>query len=82
MITTRVFQSGKSQAVRIPKEFRFDTDTVVVTRVGQALVLTPVNRLAEVMREGFRSFPDDFMASGREAFVPGERETLDDPSGV
>ena len=81
MITTRVFQSGKSQAVRIPKEFRFDTDTVIVTRVGQALVLTPANQLAEVMREGFRSFPEDFMASGREAFIPEERETLDEVSG-
>ena len=81
MITTRVFQSGKSQAVRIPKEFRFDTDTVIVTRVGQALVLTPANQLAEVMREGFGSFPDDFMASGRDNFVPEERETLDEVSG-
>lgn len=81
MITTRVFQSGKSQAVRIPKEFRFDTDTVIVTRVGQALVLTPANQLAKVMREGFRSFPEDFMASGREAFIPEERETLDEVSG-
>lgn len=81
MITTRVFQSGKSQAVRIPKEFRFDTDTVIVTRVGQALVLTPANQLAEVMREGFRSFPDDFMASGRDNFIPEERETLDEVSG-
>lgn len=78
MTVTKVFQSGKSQAVRIPKEYRFDTDRVIVTRVGQALVLTPENQLAAVMREGFRSFPEDFMQEGREAFIPAKREVLDD----
>ena len=37
----RVFMSGRSQAVRIPMAFRFDTDEVVVARRGDSLVLTP-----------------------------------------
>ena len=74
---TKVFQYGNSQAVRIPKEFRFDTDRVIVTRVGHALVLTPEDQLAAAMREGFRSVPEDFMASGREEFIPSERESQD-----
>ena len=41
MTTTRVFRSGKSQAVRIPKDYQFHTDEVVITRIGSALVLTP-----------------------------------------
>ena len=77
MTLTRVFQYGNSQAVRIPKEFRFNTDRVIVTRVGHALVLTPEDQLAAVMREGFRSVPEDFMASGREEFIPSERESQD-----
>lgn len=77
MTLTRVFQSGKSQAVRIPKEFRFDTDRVIVTQVGRALVLTPVDQLATVMREGFMSVPEDFMSSGREEYIPSERDSLD-----
>ena len=77
MTLTRVFQYGNSQAVRIPKEFRFDTDRVIVTRVGHALVLTPEDQLAAVMREGFRSVPEDFMASGREEFIPSEKDSLD-----
>ncbi len=77
MTLTRVFQYGNSQAVRIPKEFRFNTDRVIVTRVGHALVLTPEDQFAAVMRDGFRSVPEDFMASGREEFIPSERESLD-----
>ena len=37
----RVFMSGRSQAVRIPMAFRFDTTEVVVVRRGESLVLTP-----------------------------------------
>lgn len=77
MTLTKVFQSGKSQAVRIPKEFRFDTDRVIITQVGRALVLTPADQLSAVMREGFSAVPEDFMASGREEYIPSERESLD-----
>lgn len=37
----RVFQSGNSQAVRLPKEFRFNVDRVEVTQEGDALILRP-----------------------------------------
>ena len=76
MKTTRVFQSGKSQAVRIPKDYQFHTDEVVITRIGAALVLTTKDQLASVMREGFMSFTDDFMETGRVPFHPAEREDL------
>ena len=38
----RVFWSGRSQAVRLPREFRFDTDEVSIRREGESLVLEPV----------------------------------------
>ena len=37
----KVFKNGRSQAVRIPKEFRFDTDEVLIERKGEKLILTP-----------------------------------------
>ncbi|HLX38557.1 MAG TPA: type II toxin-antitoxin system VapB family antitoxin [Candidatus Binataceae bacterium] len=37
----KVFKNGRSQAVRIPKEFRFDVDEVTIERKGESLVLTP-----------------------------------------
>jgi virulence-associated protein VagC len=39
---SKVFQNGNSQAVRIPKEFQFNTDTVEITRQGNTLVLRPI----------------------------------------
>lgn len=39
----RVFWTGRSQAVRLPKEFRFETDTVLVHRQGRAVVMTPAH---------------------------------------
>jgi antitoxin VapB len=37
----KVFRSGRSQAVRIPKEYRFDCDEVFIERQGERIVLTP-----------------------------------------
>lgn len=39
--TAKVFMSGRSQAVRLPKAYRFDTDEVYIARMGNALVLRP-----------------------------------------
>ncbi len=41
MTTAKVFWSGRSQAVRLPKEFRFDTTEVTITRDGDKIVLEP-----------------------------------------
>ena len=42
MGTAKVFWSGRSQAVRLPKEFRFEQDEVRIRRHGQAVILEPV----------------------------------------
>ncbi len=44
MPTAKVFMSGRSQAVRIPKEFRFEGDEVTIHRSGASLVLTPAKK--------------------------------------
>lgn len=41
MIEAKLFQSGNSQAVRLPKEFRLNTDSVNINRIGNLLVLIP-----------------------------------------
>jgi antitoxin VapB len=50
----KVFMTGRSQAVRLPKEFRFDCDEVLVERDGQRLILTPRPRS---WREYFATAP-------------------------
>lgn len=42
MHTARIFWSGRSQAVRLPKEFRFDSDRVRIRRHGSAVILEPI----------------------------------------
>lgn len=37
----KLFQTGRSQAVRLPKEFRFDGDTVLIRHEGSAVILEP-----------------------------------------
>lgn len=62
MATAKLFKSGRSQAVRLPKEFRFEGDEVVVTRLGAAVVLLPKNHDWEVMFAAIDGFGEDFMA--------------------
>ncbi len=70
----RIFQSGNSQAVRIPKEYRFDTDVVEIFKRGDELILKPRPRNLGKAFELLASLPDDFMAEGRQDEVPQERE--------
>lgn len=43
MATAKVFMSGRSQAVRLPKEFRVDASELAIRKEGDAIVLTPVS---------------------------------------
>jgi antitoxin VapB len=65
MKTAKVFKSGNSQAVRIPKEFHLDDDEVEIRRRGKTLVLEPRKRSWNVLFESLDKFSDDFMAEGR-----------------
>jgi antitoxin VapB len=56
----KVFWTGRSQAVRLPKEFRFATDTVLVHREGEAVVLEPADEWPEGWVESFAGAPADF----------------------
>jgi antitoxin VapB len=76
MDTARLFQSGRSQAVRLPKEFRFDADQVEIFRQGQDIVLRPVPVNAAAIFDLLSSLPADFMADGREDSPPQEREAF------
>lgn len=58
--TASVFWTGRSQAVRLPKEFRFDGNTVLVRREGRAVILEPAQDWPERYVESFVGVPDDF----------------------
>ncbi len=76
METARVFTNGRSQAVRIPKEYRFQTDEVFINKIGDAVVLTPVHALAASFDKGAAMLTDDFLSDGVPDSIPSEREEL------
>ena len=63
--TARLFVNGRSQAVRLPKEYQFDGENVYIQKVGEAVILFPVDREWEVFLHGLNSFSDDFLSEGR-----------------
>lgn len=76
METAKLFENGRSQAVRLPKEFRFTGDEVFVQRLGHAVMLYPKDAVWETFLNGVNSFSEDFLADGRESEAPVERDTL------
>lgn len=74
---TRVFKSGSSLAVRIPKELGFDEAgrEVEIERQGDAIVIRPVRKrsLAGLM-DKFAAFPSDFMREGKGFHEEKERQ--------
>lgn len=74
MKTAKLFRNGESQAVRLPKEFRFAGEEVFIKRVGSAVVLFPTAKSWDTLIESLEKFPPDFM-NDREQ--PGEAEQRD-----
>ena len=62
--TAKVFTSGNSQAIRLPKEFRLETDEVFISKSGDSLILTPRMTSWEGFVEGFTGFSEDFAVQG------------------
>jgi antitoxin VapB len=65
MKTAKVFKSGNSQAVRIPKEFKLEGDEVEIRRRGDSLVLRPKSQTWGPLIESLTKFTDDFLSDGR-----------------
>ncbi len=76
METAKIFENGRSQAVRLPKKFRFNVEEVVVQQLGDAVLLVPKESLWQTFMEGLNSFTSDIFESGRDQGVQKERESL------
>ncbi len=62
----KIFQSGNSQAVRLPREFRFDVPEVEIFKRGNELILRPITGNLTKAFDALSSMPDDFMEEGRQ----------------
>ena len=76
MMTAKVFENGRSQAVRLPKECRFNTDEVAVNRIGDSVLLIPKTNKWSSFMQAIDMFSDDFMQDGRDGRLEQERDEL------
>ena len=76
MMTAKVFENGRSQAVRLPKECRFNTDEVAVNRIGDIVLLMPKTNKWSSFMQAIDMFSDDFMQDGRDGRLEQERDEL------
>ena len=81
----KLFKHGRSQAVRLPKEFRLPGTEVRVRRIGRAVLLEPIERDRETMEAMFaeidRNGGADFLPEGRPEQPPmpvDDRKYFDD----
>jgi antitoxin VapB len=63
---TKLFMSGNSQAVRIPREFQLEGDEVEIQRRGNTLVIRPKKQTWQLLLDSLTQFSDDFMEGGRQ----------------
>ena len=61
MKTPKIFENGRSQAVRLPKEYRFNAKEVNVNKIGDAIILFPADSKWNSLLESLDLFTDDFM---------------------
>jgi antitoxin VapB len=78
MATARVFWSGRSQAVRLPKEFRVDADVVLIRRHGRSIILEPIPKDWSWLDSIKAPFDQDFIDAVNEEVPQQERPELDD----
>ena len=76
MASARVFKSGNSQAVRLPKEFRFQSEEVEIFRRGDEIVLREKDGNLVRAFDLLTGLPDDLDLSGREKDRPQKRKGL------
>jgi antitoxin VapB len=65
MFTTKVFKSGNSQAIRIPKEYQVDAEEVFINKIGNTIIISPKNDPWRIFKESLDDFSDDYFFDGR-----------------
>lgn len=76
MDTAKIFENGRSQAVRLPQKYRFNADEVVIQRLGDAVLLVPKESLWNTFMDGVNSFTEDIFENGRDQGGQEERDIL------
>ena len=75
MLTTKVFKSGNSQAVRIPREYKIEASELFINKIGSTIVIFPKNDPWELFKKSLTDFSDDYFIDGRNQPKMQKRET-------
>lgn len=59
MDTAKIFENGKSQAVRLPKKYRFDSDEVFIKKIDDIVVLIPKDKVWQIFSSSLDKFSED-----------------------
>jgi antitoxin VapB len=77
MVTTaKLFRNGASQAIRLPKEFRFRGKEVVIKRLGSAVLIFSKDKAWDLMHEAIGQADEDFMGDRNQPAKAEERKPL------
>ena len=76
MMTAKIFENGRSQAVRLPKDCRFNEKEVAVHKIGDVLMVMPKEKSWSGLLSSLDLFSDDFMESGRKQDTMQVRDSL------
>ncbi len=63
MYTAKLFKNGRSQAVRLPKEFRISDSEIFITKIDNLLILIPKDNPWASLIKSLENFSDDFLES-------------------
>ena len=76
METAKIFTNGGSQAVRLPKNYRFDDDEVFVKKIGNIVMLFPTDDKWQSMLASLDLFTEDFLAEKIDSLPLESREDI------
>jgi len=76
METAKVFNNGGSQAIRLPKDCRFSESEVLVNRIGNVVILFPLEDRWQNLLTSLDLFTDDFLSEPVESLPLSEREEI------
>jgi antitoxin VapB len=75
MDTAKLFQNGKSQAVRLPKKYRFEGDKVLIKKMGSIVLIFPYGNPWEAWAESLKLFSSDYLETREQP----EQQTREGP---
>lgn len=76
MRNASVFMNGRSQAVRLPREYRIKGKSTAITRIGEMVILFPRRKGWDILEHGLGMFTREFMEDRSQPVLPDKRDDL------